>query len=105
MMTEQQSNWLATQVYSVDGQKNDGQYETISKGTYYYDKNNPEIGQFKVLAAEDNTVNVMQAMAVAPVVDGKVDTTQITIAYEGTNFGEREVRNENMAKMASRYSS
>ncbi|HFI0065921.1 TPA: hypothetical protein ACGO9Z_000710 [Streptococcus suis] len=56
MMTEQQSNWLATQVYSVDGQ-----YETISKGIYYYDKNNPEIGQFKVLAVEDNTVNVMQA--------------------------------------------
>lgn len=105
MMTEQQSNWLATQVYSVDGQKNDGQYETISKGTYYYDKNNPEIGQFKVLAVEDNTVNGMQAMAVAPVVNGVVDYDNITIAYAGTNFGEREVRNENMAKMASRRTS
>ncbi|HEM6266336.1 hypothetical protein [Streptococcus sp. A22] len=41
--------------------KNDGQYETISKGPYYYDKNNPEIGQFQVLAVEDNTVNGMQA--------------------------------------------
>ncbi|WP_249339010.1 hypothetical protein [Streptococcus suis] len=105
MMTEHQSNWLATQVYSVDGQKNDGQYETISKGTYYYDKNNPEIGQFQVLAVEDNTVNGMQAMAVAPVVNGLVDYDNVTIAYAGTNFGEREVINENMAKMASRYSS
>ncbi|HEM3608806.1 TPA: hypothetical protein U1C29_001852, partial [Streptococcus suis] len=84
MMTEQQSNWLATQVYSVDGQKNDGQYETISKGTYYYDKNNPEIGQFHVLAVEDNTVNSMQAMAVAPVVNGVVDYDNVTIAYAGT---------------------
>ncbi|WP_153048480.1 hypothetical protein [Streptococcus suis] len=31
-------------------------------------------------------------MAVAPVVDGKVDTTQITIAYAGTNFEDAKDR-------------
>ncbi|EHJ53202.1 hypothetical protein [Streptococcus macacae] len=74
MLTEQQYNWLSTQVYSVDSGKNDGQYKTIEKGTYYYDKNNPDLGQYQVLATEDNTSNGMQAMAVAPVKESLLPT-------------------------------
>ncbi|WYK02114.1 hypothetical protein A5821_003257 [Enterococcus sp. 7F3_DIV0205] len=45
--------------------------------------------KYKVLKAEDNTDNGMQAMAVAPVDDaGNVDTSQVVIAYAGTNFSD-----------------
>ncbi|EOH95214.1 hypothetical protein UAY_03404 [Enterococcus moraviensis ATCC BAA-383] len=48
-------------------------------------KINGENKQYKILKAEDNTKNGMQAMAVAPVVNGKADTSQVVIAYAGTN--------------------
>ncbi|MGT2772418.1 hypothetical protein [Streptococcus marimammalium] len=48
--------------------------------------------QYQVIAVQDNNNDVdpsndngMQAMAVAPVENGEVDTTQIVIAYAGTN--------------------
>ncbi|WP_321387083.1 lipase [uncultured Enterococcus sp.] len=40
---------------------------------------------YEVLKVEDNTDNGMQAMAVAPIVNGKPDTSQVVIAYAGTN--------------------
>ncbi|TXL57866.1 lipase [Cerasibacillus terrae] len=43
---------------------------------------------YKVLKTEDNTTNGMQAMAVAPVKNGKADTSEIVIAYAGTNFDD-----------------
>ncbi|AND80144.1 hypothetical protein [Streptococcus pantholopis] len=86
MVSEQQYRWLADQVYSVDNQKNNGQYKSISKKTYYYDRNNPELGQFQVLKAKDNLDNGMQAMAVVPIVDGEPDISQIVIAYAEPHF-------------------
>ncbi|HEL1613596.1 hypothetical protein [Streptococcus suis] len=51
--------------------------------------------QYKVIAVQDNDNDVdktndngMQAMAVAPYVNGKADTSQIVIAYAGTNFAD-----------------
>ncbi|MEX2785729.1 hypothetical protein AB3331_11280, partial [Streptococcus sp. H49] len=45
---------------------------------------------FKVIEAIGNsanpTSNGMQAMAVAPIVDGEPDTSQIVIAYAGSHF-------------------
>ena len=44
--------------------------------------------EYQVLKTEDNTNNGMQAMAVAPVNDGKADTSEVIIAYAGTNFDD-----------------
>ncbi|MDW8743621.1 hypothetical protein Q7W37_11460 [Streptococcus suis] len=96
MISEKDYNSLADEVYKVDSGK---------VSTPYRKGDTVANGQYRVLAVGDNTANGMQAMAVAPVVNGVVDYDNITIAYAGTNFGEREIRNENMAKMASRYSS
>ena len=44
--------------------------------------------KYEILKIEDNTSNGMQAMAVAPVLKGKVDPSEIVIAYAGTNPGD-----------------
>ncbi|MGT2743022.1 hypothetical protein [Streptococcus plurextorum] len=82
MVTDADYNTIADDVYSVDSQKTSKPYQV----------GDTVANKFQVLAVEDNTANGMQAMAVAPVVDGKVDTTQITIAYAGTNFGDGKDR-------------
>lgn len=57
--------------------------------TYYYNNSKKKLGKFKVLAVENNQNNGTQAMAVAPVdSNGEVDTSQIVIAYAGTDKGE-----------------
>ncbi|HEM3598772.1 TPA: hypothetical protein U1C28_001869 [Streptococcus suis] len=78
--------YLSDQSYWLDKSRTDVDYRPKEDEKYYFDKEDKSLGQFKVLKVEDNPKNGMQAMAVAPVVDGKVDTTQITIAYAGTNF-------------------
>ncbi|MGQ7409356.1 hypothetical protein ACTGWG_09590 [Streptococcus suis] len=67
--TEEQYNWLAEQSYWVDEGKDDVKYHPVESKTYHFDPENQSLGQFQVLAVEDNTVNGMQAMAVAPVVN------------------------------------
>lgn len=104
-LEDKKYRYLSDQSYWLDKSRTDVDYRPKEDEKYYFDKEDKSLGQFKVLAVEDNTANGMQAMAVAPVVNGVVDYDNITIAYAGTNFGEREVRNENMAKMASRRTS
>jgi hypothetical protein len=61
---------------------------TIRKGKIK-EKELTEDKKFKVLAVENNQNNGMQAMAVAPVdSNGEVDTSQIVIAYAGTDKSE-----------------
>lgn len=43
---------------------------------------------YKILKVEDNITNGIQAMAVAPVKNNIVDTSEIVIAYAGTNPGD-----------------
>ena len=105
MGTDIQTKWLAEQAYWVERNREDVEYHPSEVNRYDFEPKNPTLGQFQVLIAVDNPINGMQAMAVAPVVNGLVDYDNITIAYAGTNFGEREVRNGNMAKMASRCTS
>ncbi|WP_225791027.1 alpha/beta hydrolase family protein [Streptococcus intermedius] len=89
MATDEQIKWLANQVYSVDSRKNDGQYKTIEQGTYYYNRRDKNLGQFKVLQVEDNHKNGMQAMAVAPLdKNGKPNLSHIVVAYAGTNSSD-----------------
>ena len=69
-------------VYNVDAGK--------VKRSWRKDKVFKSSGQkFQVLAAEDNTSNGMQAMAVAPVdKNGKPDLSHIVVAYAGTNSSD-----------------
>jgi len=43
---------------------------------------------YKIPKVEDNIINGMQEMAVAPVRNGKADTSEVIIAYAGTNIGD-----------------
>ncbi|WP_165005106.1 MULTISPECIES: lipase [unclassified Enterococcus] len=78
----------------------DEQYSVISEAVYwldpkhkYYDPTYKEnsikkIGSynFKILKIKENSSsNGMQAMAVAPIIHGKVDISQVVIAFAGTN--------------------
>ncbi|HEL1291831.1 TPA: hypothetical protein TVS27_001902, partial [Streptococcus equi subsp. zooepidemicus] len=81
MFTEQEYNYLSDQVYEVDKKKNSTPWEEGDELTKF--------GKFyKVLKAEDNPDNGMQAMAVAPIKDGKEDRSHIVIAYAGTNSSD-----------------
>ena len=78
---------------------NERDFQTFSNGVYDINKENTKIKEgsiinsssrdFKILSVENNKDNGMQAMAVAPVdSNGEVDTSQIVIAYAGTDKNE-----------------
>nr|WP_018370615.1 hypothetical protein [Streptococcus marimammalium] len=82
---------LAKQVYNTEPEKaKANNKEVVYPNKILTDK--VTLKKYQVLAVQDNNNdadptndNGMQAMAVAPVVNGEVDTTQIVIAYAGTN--------------------
>ena len=85
-ITEEQYKWLAEQSYWVEKVRDDVDYHPEKGKKYFFNGKDNRLGQFQVLAAEDNTANGMQAMAVAPAdKDGHVNTSQVVIAYAGTN--------------------
>ncbi|MEX2784689.1 triacylglycerol lipase, partial [Streptococcus sp. H49] len=76
MVSDQDYNKISQEVYKVDSGKVNS---PTTEGDKILNKN------YQVLKAKDNLDNGMQAMAVAPIVDGEPDTSQIVIAYAGTN--------------------
>lgn len=83
MITDKSFNYLVDQVYEVDKNKNSTPWKAG-------DELRKDSQSFRVLSAKDNTSNGMQAMAVAPIdkATGKVDYSQVVIAYAGTNFAD-----------------
>lgn len=82
MITEKNYNDIATRVYAVEEGKEN---YTITAG-YSFNSNGQN---YEVIKVADNPSNGMQAMAVAPIgADGQLDTSQVIIAYAGTNFGD-----------------
>ncbi|HEL0247311.1 TPA: hypothetical protein TUD09_001581, partial [Streptococcus equi subsp. zooepidemicus] len=85
---------LAEQVYYVETRKAKLDRKRVIDNTRKI--TDPKTGQiFKVLLVQDNNNdanktndNGMQAMAVAPIVKGDVDTSQVVIAYAGTNAAD-----------------
>ncbi|HEL0560471.1 TPA: hypothetical protein TUR69_000655 [Streptococcus equi subsp. zooepidemicus] len=81
IVTDKNYNDIADGVYKVDAGKvirpwrNGKTFKTNGK-------------DYRVLKAEDNPDNGMQAMAVAPIKDGKEDRSHIVIAYAGTNSSD-----------------
>ena len=92
MRSTEQLNLLSEQSYWVDRGKKNVEYHPKEDEYYYYNYKDRSLGQFKVLKVSDNQINGMQAMAVAPVINGQVDHNNITIAYAGTNFGDANDR-------------
>ncbi|MBC2266168.1 hypothetical protein HCB37_16830 [Listeria booriae] len=88
MTTEKDLNRLADTSYWVDKGKENIPFNP-KKGTILTPKTIKGLTQsYKVLKVEDNTKNGMQAMAVAPIKNGVVDTSEVIIAYAGTNFDD-----------------
>ena len=83
MITDKSFNYLVDQVYEVDKNKNSTPWKAG-------DELRKDSQSFRVLSAKDNTATGMQAMAVAPIdkATGKVDYSQVVIAYAGTNFAD-----------------
>ncbi|KIS17080.1 hypothetical protein [Streptococcus equi] len=87
-------NELAKQVYNVEPSKakSNGDLVIVAGKTV---KDPITKRQYRVLLVQDNNNdahktndNGMQAMAVAPIVKGDVDTSQVVIAYSGTNAAD-----------------
>lgn len=84
MITDRDYNALADNAYEID--KNKAKHPIRKGDTIDVEDNNKILSSFEVLKVKDNTENGMQAMAVAPLdKNGKADTSQVVIAYAGTN--------------------
>ena len=71
-MTVEKNKELSEQVYNVGNQV--PQKAIKVDEDYYYNKDKEKLGEFRVLAVENNKNNGMQAMAVAPVdINGEVE--------------------------------
>ncbi|HEL0715203.1 TPA: hypothetical protein TUY03_001669, partial [Streptococcus equi subsp. zooepidemicus] len=94
MISDSSYKEMAKQVYNIEPSKaksNDA--PIVLKGNRLIDYNTGK--QYRVLLVQDNNNdahktndNGMQAMAVAPIVKGDVDTSQVVIAYAGTNAAD-----------------
>ena len=83
MHNERDYKILSQYVYRVDVKAKD--YDSNLKvGTILKDKD----FHYSIIKVEDNISNGMQAMAVAPIKNNIVDTSEIIIAYAGTNPGD-----------------
>src|SRR5947209_2250248 len=86
MTTDEEYMGLADEAYSVDRLRLD---PPRTKGSQFYVGSRPDEQLYEVIDSHTNAVNGFQAMAVAPVVNGHADTSQITISYAGTNPDHR----------------
>ncbi|MBC1409237.1 hypothetical protein JL732_13745 [Listeria welshimeri] len=88
MIAEQDNRILSDMAYNVDRKKVD---VPLKKGNIIKNKNLSQ--NYKVIKVKDNSKNGMQAMAVAPIdKHGKVDSTEVIIAYARTNFSDTIVK-------------
>ncbi|MBC1685134.1 lipase [Listeria welshimeri] len=88
MISDKQYKGLSDSVYWLDPKHGDYAPE-MRKGSKFNYKGET----YKILRTENNSKNGMQAMAVAPIdKHGKVDTTEVIIAYAGTNFSDTKDR-------------
>lgn len=83
-ISEKDYNKLSDTAYWIDPKHKD--YDSKIK-----EGNIREIAgkEYKILKVEDNSTNGMQAMAVAPIKNGIPDTSEIIIAFAGTNASDR----------------
>ncbi|MGT2771365.1 hypothetical protein [Streptococcus marimammalium] len=81
MISDKEYNSISEDAYYVDSTKEKGK-EPIIKGSLVAED------KFIVIEPPVDATNGMQAMAVAPIVDGEPDLSHIVIAYAGTNSSD-----------------
>jgi hypothetical protein len=86
MTTAEEYKDLANRAYLVDPLKRD---PPLAKDDEFNVGSGAHKRTYVVLDTEDNPVNGFQAMAVAPLVNGAPDLSQITLSYAGTNPDHR----------------
>ncbi|MBC1434884.1 hypothetical protein HB848_05990 [Listeria rocourtiae] len=88
MATERDYNVFADEAYQIDKARAKREDRApLLKGDIL---EGTKLSQsYKVLKVEDNNKNGMQAMAVAPIINGVVDTSEVVIAYAGTDFDDK----------------
>lgn len=82
MTTAEELKDIASNSYLVDPLKKD---PPVAQGGTFSTGRAPHQQLYEVLATDDNAVNGFQAMAVAPVVNGVADVSQVVVSYAGTN--------------------
>lgn len=88
MVSDGLNNFFAGQVYNIDPSVAKSNNEkVVTEKSKLTDSTTGK--EYKVIETRNNPLNGMQAMAVAPLVNGKPDTSQIVIAYAGTNSSDR----------------
>ncbi|MBS9334564.1 lipase [Fructobacillus sp. M1-13] len=80
MISDVSYNKLATQSYFLDPGHSENDLRPIEGKTKTFGN-----ADFRILRTINHRSG-MQAMAVAPIVDGQVDTSEVVIAYAGTNI-------------------
>ncbi|MFB1052281.1 hypothetical protein [Paraliobacillus sp. JSM ZJ581] len=88
MVTNEEYKILSNISYWIDSNRNDVPFAPEQEGVLNSKDLKGLSKNCKILKVEDNTDNGMQAMAVAPVKDGEADTSEVVIAYAGTNFDD-----------------
>ncbi|MFD0704466.1 hypothetical protein ACFQY8_01700 [Alloscardovia venturai] len=78
IFTDKQYNFAASFAYRIGKEK-------LSQGTTHHFFDNQLNGQFKIVAVENNSDNGFQGMAIAPIVNGKPDYSDVVISYAGTD--------------------
>ncbi|MGT2867131.1 hypothetical protein [Streptococcus fryi] len=63
MLIDEQYKWLAEQAYWVDGLRDDVNYHPKKSKIYNYNPDDKNLGQFQVLAVEDNQTNDIEVLA------------------------------------------
>lgn len=92
MVTEEDYYKLSDIAYWIDSSKEDAPFQP-TVNTILNDKDIKGLSQsYQIIKIEDNQMNGMQAMAVSPIINETVDTSEIIIAYAGTNFSDHEDR-------------
>ncbi|MEV8214338.1 hypothetical protein [Leifsonia sp. NPDC077715] len=88
MTTAEEYLRLADEAYSVDPLRH---HPPHTKGKRFCVRVDPAgtLQRYEVLDSENHEANGFQAMAVAPVVNGVVDTSHVVVVYAGTNPDHR----------------
>ncbi|MBC1813705.1 hypothetical protein HCA60_14480 [Listeria booriae] len=88
MATERDYNVFADEAYQIDKTRAKNEDRALLlKGDIL---EGTKLSQsYIVLEVADNNKNGMQAMAVAPIKDGIADTSEVIIAYAGTDFDDK----------------
>ena len=99
MITDETYRFLSNRSYWLDPEHDN--YRDRPKVNQQF---NYGSSQFQILKKE-NDASGMQAMAVAPIKNGHVDTSQVVIAYAGTNSGDWKDSETDLRTVGGAYES